>query len=281
MRIKGKKIAIYTAMFGDYDDVKDPEYKEDGVDYICFTDNLEMKSDIYKIIIQKSKFQDVTRDARMRKILSHVFLSDYDYTIWVDSSIKVNKFDVKEYIEKALQNEDIAVFPHSARECVYDEAKMCEHYKKDDVKTMKSQMKRYINQGYPKKFGLVETGVLVRNNQSDAIIELNNAWWKEIGHGSKRDQLSFNYIVWKLNLKYKELPGNVRNSKFFELYYHSGKMADINELLKKKDKWIQHLEGDIKFLNREIERLQQKPVNRLIRKTAETMKSKLIQAKHD
>ena len=35
------KKVIYTAIFGDYDNLVEPYYIPDGFDFICFTDNLE------------------------------------------------------------------------------------------------------------------------------------------------------------------------------------------------------------------------------------------------
>ena len=37
------KIAIYTAITGEYDHLEDPEIVVNGVDYICFTNNINIK----------------------------------------------------------------------------------------------------------------------------------------------------------------------------------------------------------------------------------------------
>ena len=36
-------------------------------------------------------------------------------------------------------------------------------------------------------------------------------WWSEIKYGSKRDQLSFDYIAWKSGLDFVYLPGDGRD----------------------------------------------------------------------
>jgi hypothetical protein len=41
-------------------------------------------------------------------------------------------------------------------------------------------------------------------------------WWTEIKYGSRRDQLSFNYVAWKNNLKFNYIEGDSRDNKYFK-----------------------------------------------------------------
>ena len=41
-------------------------------------------------------------------------------------------------------------------------------------------------------------------------------WWTEIKYGSKRDQLSFNYVAWKNDLKFNYIDGDSRKNEYFE-----------------------------------------------------------------
>jgi hypothetical protein len=54
--------------------------------------------------------------------------------------------------------------------------------------------------GYPKGKGLSETSAVLRKNTAK-IVSFNEAWWSEISRGSRRDQLSFDFLVWKLGIK--------------------------------------------------------------------------------
>ena len=47
---------------------------------------------------------------------------------------------------------------------------------------------------------------MILRRHTDAIRRLNEAWWNEIVRGSRRDQLSFNYVAWKLGLSYATFP---------------------------------------------------------------------------
>jgi hypothetical protein len=84
---------------------------------------------------------------------------------------------------------------------------------------MTSQVGRYEFSGYPHNNGLVETGVLLRRKQPE-VATFNERWWAEIRQGSLRDQLSFNYVAWRVRLKYGLLPGKVQNSAYTRLTPH-------------------------------------------------------------
>ena len=49
-----KKICVYTCITGSYDDLQ-PVEKEEGIDYICFTNNQRLKSDFWTIIYIENK----------------------------------------------------------------------------------------------------------------------------------------------------------------------------------------------------------------------------------
>jgi len=88
---------------------------------------------------------------------------------------------------------------------------------------LKAQIKRYRAEGYPEDNGLIMSSVILRRHNEPEIIEFDKKWWEEIANGSKRDQLSFNYIQWKTGLKYNFLEGDARDNSTFEVVNHIGK----------------------------------------------------------
>ena len=53
--------------------------------------------------------------------MPHVFLPDYDYHIWMDPTHDIIS-DPKEFCPTYLKDNDIALFKHPERSCLYDEA---------------------------------------------------------------------------------------------------------------------------------------------------------------
>lgn len=231
------KIAIYTSIFGGYDDLIDDQYQMDGVDYICFTDR-GLESENWKVIKSTPIYNDPNRNAKKYKILPHRYLKDYDYSIWIDGNIKVIS-DIR-----ALCNCDsYKVYDHmqvfDKRNCIYDEAQAILNFGKinsertpergiknwkDNPKLIADQMNRYISEGYPKNNGLATNPIIVRNHNDSDVIAVMEDWWSEIKYNSKRDQLSFNYIVWKNQFNFVYLQGDSRNNEYFvSVGKHNGK----------------------------------------------------------
>ena len=189
------KTAVYTAIYGGKDVLIENQYRIPNADYILFTDNKEIKSKLWKIIHIPPEMECNVRNARRFKILPHMWLSNYEYSIWVDGNIKILK-DLNPLVDSGTR---WMVFGHG-RYCIYDEADACIQFKKDNPNVIRSHVKKYINSGYPKNNGLWSTGVLIRKHNNADIIKMNEMWWEEIKNGSRRDQISAPYVAWKCGL---------------------------------------------------------------------------------
>ncbi len=198
-------LVIYTSIFGKHDKLKTPKRSNKNIQYLCFTDQL-IKSPPWKIIYVKPEFKDMRREARKFKILSHKYLKNYDYSIWLDGSYEFLD-DLGKFYKKWLGKNHIAIKKHPERNCVYDEAQFCLKQKLDVQKSINRQINKYLREGYPKNHGLVESSILIRKHTED-VKKFNEMWWWEVKNFSKRDQISFNYITYKLNMNYSIIPKN-------------------------------------------------------------------------
>ena len=49
-------------------------------------------------------------------------------------------------------------------------------------------------------------------------------WWEEISSGSKRDQISFDYVARKLNIKINNFPGDIKKENYlFTRFSHNSR----------------------------------------------------------
>jgi hypothetical protein len=99
----------------------------------------------------------------------------------------------------------MCVFRHHARSCIYEEAEACKVRRLDSPELIDGQMARYREEGFPARFGLQELAVILRRH-SEAVEDFDRRWWEEISRGSRRDQLSFQYVRWKTGLPIAEFP---------------------------------------------------------------------------
>jgi len=209
------KLIIVTANIGKFDNLREDHHSQSNCSFVMFTDGKEIKSDFWDLIYIRRKFVDPRREARLYKWLFHKFLPDTEYSLWVDADISI-KIDASELIGKYLKDADIAIHPHRARNCIYKEANECIKLKLDYADIIKKQINRYKSENYPKNNGLHETHIILRRH-TDNIKRFNEAVWANICSGSLRDQLSLNYIVWKLGVKINSLPISDLSNNFHRL----------------------------------------------------------------
>ena len=216
------RIAVYTAITGRYDTLRKPSVTTPGVSYFCFTDEPRWLSFINDtgwtiLALPGGRDLDPVRKARWAKILCHRIpqLAAFDYSVWIDGNLDVTG-DLQSLVE-SLCGATLTGFRHPFRDCLYEEGRACILEEKDDPGTIRRQLARYRSEGYPAHHGLTETNVLIRKHRAPEVITLMEAWWSEVSHHSKRDQLSFCYAAWRTGVRYETL-GNTNargRSKFF------------------------------------------------------------------
>ena len=247
-----EKIVVYTAIFGEKDKLKDPKYLPPNTDFICFTDDKNLKSNIWKVIYVNPPFSDPVRCARYIKIMPHLFLSDYKQSIWIDGNMIV-KGNIRKALRKYLKNGfTLATYDHKflkkrilkifwkvnksfARNCVYKEAddllrRMENGFYLDDPNLIKNQVKKYKELGYPENNGLAATMIVYRRHNNKELIKVMEDWWDELKNGSRRDQLSFNFVLWKNSFLANLIEGDPRYNPYFSKIVHAKKINPIAQV---------------------------------------------------
>jgi len=214
---KKNKNAIYTCITGGYDSLITPRIISQNFDYICFTNNKNIKHNIWNIIYIEDNFIDDIKLARKIKIMGHEILPTYDCIIWIDANFEIN-CDLN-YLLKSSKKYDLSLMKHSLRDCIYDEAEICIKSKKDNEGIIKKQIGSYHFCNYPYKNGLAGTGILIKKNNM-VTNNFMRKWWEEVNLKSHRDQLSFNYVLWKNKINIKYLDWNKFTKQKFILNLH-------------------------------------------------------------
>lgn len=227
---KDKKVVIYTAITGNYDTLQTPSVIDDEFDYVCFTDNPDIKSDFWDVrLIEDDDELDSIRKARKYKILPHKYLSEYDYSIWVDGCFDIIA-DIRKYVQKYSKNHKLLAITHDVRDCIYDEAIACINADHDLVETINTQIEKYEQENFPKHNGLIASGILFRDHHDPDVIKLMNDWFNEVKNHSRRDQLSFNYVCWKNNFQYDMSDIYYFRNQYFFRADHSDHVDRIHQI---------------------------------------------------
>jgi Protein of unknown function (DUF616) len=185
------KRVVYTCLFGYSELFNDFKYERDGIDFVCFTDDPELRSDFWKIELLPRRVLDPARASKKIKALPHVYLAQYDHSLYIDNTVRL-KAAPKRMFEQYLApaKSPLLCFRHYERDCVYDEAKAVLSLNFDTPERVNPQMALYRYLGYPAKNGLAKTTLLLRQHQNAALQRVMNTWHEQVLCHSKRDQLS-------------------------------------------------------------------------------------------
>jgi len=220
MQFKTERIAVYTVITGNYDDLENPSYIDECCDYYCITNNKELCSDFYRMIYVEDKEQlGNVKLQRYIKIHPWEFFPEYNYSVYIDGKMNITK-SLLDYIGFFSDGASLLAFMHFERDCLYDEGEICKHLNKDVADNIDAQLTRYREEGFPSHYGLIDSAVLFRRHHDDELKKHHQAWWQELKSGSKRDQLSFNYVCWKTSFKYDVCPLHIYQNSFFKAKAH-------------------------------------------------------------
>lgn len=197
------RIAVYTVLYGEYDNIKPIMVKNNSLDYFAFTD--QPVADNSGWIKRTFDFpteinNDNVLKSRYLRMHPHLLFPEYDYSIYIDASFII-KHDIF-YLLGRLGNNDIAMFQHPWANDIYDEAELVIHWKRADENITRKQVERYRVDGYPKGFGMTTTGIIVCRCNNATVTKIMQAWWDEFKKtdNTKRDQMCLFYVIWKLGL---------------------------------------------------------------------------------
>lgn len=195
---KNKKV-VYTCIVNDYDLLRDPLVVNPEWDYVCFSDK-KIPSNVWAVkeIPNDCLNEDSKKIQRKIKLLPHKYLSEYEESIWIDGNLEM-LVDPEHLITESEYDvyKAFSVLAHPERQCLYDELDSCESLGKDSKESIDTIRKLLFSNRYPKKHGLVQTSIIIRNHKNDSVIALCDFWWEFVKKHSHRDQTLFNYVVWK------------------------------------------------------------------------------------
>lgn len=208
------KTVIYTCIVRNYNSLPDITEKNPSIDYVCFTDNKNLNPNGWKLcsIPKDLKQYSKSKQQRYIKIFPHKYLSDYDISIWVDSTTDLKS--INSLLNSCNFDEQYIFLKNNSKfNCLYKKAISLIYSKQDFLNLIDTQIKKYKSEKYPENNGLVDTDIIIRKHNDHQCIKLMDFWMNEINNNSSNDYLSFNYSCWKTNGKYGILNENKKELK--------------------------------------------------------------------
>jgi hypothetical protein len=208
---------VYTAIFGPYDDLKEPEVVTEGWKYICYT-NQDFKSDVWEV--RRVPVMDIgpAKTARYYKIMSHKHI-ETEFSLWIDGTFVINT-DLNEWWKKFKK--PFTAIRHPFDNCIYKDAAACLELGRGDRKAIERQIAFYKALNIKKNIGLIASGILMRQRCS-TVNQFCNTWWEQVRRWSERDQIAWGYAKHRHPGVVNKIDWNYTKEKEFIHIPHLGK----------------------------------------------------------
>ena len=216
------RIAVYTSIFGKYDLIQEPIFKPNNIDYFIITDQ-DVKSDsMWKTReVKLSEKLSNTEKNRYVKMHPDLLFPEYDYSIYVDGSIKIIS-DLTPFV-KSINEYGIAVHKHSQRSCLYEELESAIISYKISRKEADQYRAFLESERMPSQYGLCECGIIARQHNNRTCKKVMEDWWEQFNSYIKRDQISLPYVLYKNNITINQvatLGENIYRNKSIRINEH-------------------------------------------------------------
>jgi len=219
-------IVVYTCVTHNYDNISHIPQAEEGVRFVCFTDNLKAVPKQW----DRQKLQSPPRIInghdinRFHKFFPHNIFKDYQYSIYLDGNISFDG-SFRELINRLnIANVSFAAFKHPCNiESLWEELDACKKYHKFDAYDAlrcDQQLRKYQDEGMDLDQGITTNYFIVRNHFNPKLSECMSLWWSHLFEFTKRDQLSLQYALWKTGLEWAYLEDIGINAELITVSKH-------------------------------------------------------------
>ncbi|MCM1415719.1 MAG: DUF616 domain-containing protein [bacterium] len=196
------KIAVYTCITGGYDKLMQPCVVEECCDYYVISDDPDMGGGVFRYVNVDTVVPDCSMSAKDKnrycKMHPHEIFPKYDFTIYMDGSIRI-KNPIAHFINN-IGASGLSIHRHKIHDCIYIDGIFAEWLGVVEKEKIIRELKRYMEEGLPRKFGMCECMMIVSDLQNKTGRQLYRKWHEEYQKGAGRDQFSFIYALWKMGL---------------------------------------------------------------------------------
>jgi len=200
-----KRVVIYTCVAGNYDALLSPIYRADYITYVLFSNNESLRGtegwEFRPFPEEVTRLGANTLASRYLKSHPHdLFAGDFDASVYVDGNVQPVS-DLSYYVDLVDPQVGITMHRHRVRDSIADEATACKALGKGNAEAVDAEVARYVAEGFPLDYGLLETNIIATDLHSDTAHEVLAAWWDAMDQAKGgRDQISLPYVLWRCGI---------------------------------------------------------------------------------
>ena len=201
-----KKTCLYTINTGGYEKDRINLHPKLPIDHLYFTDQFEL---VYQCI-QKGIIPyyvtgtDSKLVQRTVKTSPHHYIpAMYEQSIYIDGNVYLSGKFTKQVLDNFIHTEKPMIcFHHPDRQTIQSESRVVLKQNLETKRHIDTILTNQKKDQFPDTIGLTETNVLIRKHKP--IKEFSEEWTHCI-EVCRRDQLSFDYLLWKHKVDYERL----------------------------------------------------------------------------
>lgn len=197
-------LVLYSAHYGSADPLNPDVFGGfDTCRRVLFTDREGLSLPGVEVVRDPLDGLDPARASRRAKLRPHLHFPDAEWSLWLDNKSRLRR-DPQEVLAACREQApgDFFAFRHFRRDCVYDELQTAWENGLDDWRVLKERERTYRAEGMPAHAGLIEGHFMLRRHNAPALVRFGERWFEHVLRHSRRDQVSFPYLAWKLALGY-------------------------------------------------------------------------------
>lgn len=224
------KYSVLTFIFGDYEKLHEVGGEmEKDVEYVCVTDNPELKSDTWKIVIDKDLNGKGVFDKCFSVRYNPFKYCNSDICVRIDGSIGILK-PITPLVDAFIESGcDACFLLHPYRDNLFEEYKVWGKYRNYPIKQIEKQILSLARIGYDsKKNGLIQLNFAInkRGKICDDINRITYAMLKYLGDENDLDRLDQTVITAILDRYFPDLKiffvgEDITHSEYMQNFQHN------------------------------------------------------------
>lgn len=220
------KYSVLTYIFGDYEHIHEVSNKQDDVEYVLVTDNMNIVSNTWKVVYWDGV--DMSDFDKVCYVRYHPFeFVTTDICVKIDASIIVRNGDLSPIVN-TFKDYDICLEIHPSRNLLYDEYNVWVDYRAYPRVLADNAYHTIMKMNYDEHYkGLYALTFSIQKNTNitKSINELTYSLIRRMDEGycHRVDQIIYSFVLNKFFDYVKAMPVAeelITNSKYFQWCYH-------------------------------------------------------------
>ena len=185
------KIVVYTALFGNYDDLKDPLYTDSRFDMVYFSEQeIPGLTDwVFRPPIRT--FESFSMSNRYHKFFPHVIFKDeYDYSLYIDSNLLISGPGFYEELIACIES-NVSFGALALSNCYTSRQELALLYRKSIIpKKMYHETIEFLDQNNPGYLDQkIHNSIIFRDHHLKSLSKFSDDWWQSYVDTCRRDQV--------------------------------------------------------------------------------------------